>query len=457
MLRPTALTVVALMIVALAATPASADRGGAAVPYPDRPVTGPFALDAKTVGPVKGVSPRDLAIMTMQEPLDKIADRIESVAKDTPASGLGGITVDAEHNSLNLYWHGDVSQAVQREVDAARQSGVTVKVTSAAFTRTALRREADRLADLNMSGKETEHLASVAPKADASGLSVGIRGLAPGLSAVAVADSAHKLTPGLASSVPMDVSEAAPSLADRWFDSKPYWGGSFIQQYAGGNPTGVACSAGFGVTGLNGAATYMMFANHCGPDEWRTGRIATIDGAILQHTLGSTIVTRDVAHDTQLILTPEGSGNAVYIGESWLGHLQQGVTINASAQNRGGDAVCTSGSYSGTVCNIRVAETGVTLNVTGYGQMRDLVRADHQAAQGAAGNGDSGGPVITTTAVGVTYARGTMSAQNDNHRVPCFGVPESSDPNSGRHCSWEIYYPDITVQLAGVGVRLNTG
>jgi hypothetical protein len=61
-------------------------------------------------------------------------------------------------------------------------------------------------------------------------------------------------------------------------------GGSLLLNYASSathhENYGGMCTSGFGVTGLNGAATYIMFANHCGPGKWRTGFVGTSDGAI---------------------------------------------------------------------------------------------------------------------------------------------------------------------------------
>jgi hypothetical protein len=208
------------------------------------------------------------------------------------------------------------------------------------------------------------------------------------------------------------------------------------------------------VTGLNGAATYIMFADHCGAGNWRTGFVGTSDGTIYQNQLGNTISTRDPAHDTQLILTPQGAGAGVYTGPSFLDSGQQGRSVKGSAANNVGDYVCTEGSFSGTLCNIRVAQVGMIVNIRDYGQTRDMVRANTSNAsrQATSGNGDSGGPVVSITTGGV-IARGTISAMNANSLVPCPGVPSSED---GRQCSTEMFYPDIRFQMAGVGVRLNT-
>jgi streptogrisin D len=414
--------------------------------------TGLADLAPKRLAPTPKVAPEIIALMTEQEKLDAVAERIEKAARDTPTSGLGGIVVDAKAKRLDLAWHGTVPAAIRREAADARRTGLDVRITAAEYTRSALLREADRIADQHM--KTTDSVVrSVGPKADGSGLTVGVT---PTLGR-SLAESA----PSVTSSVPLDFTATTPEKTDRYFDSYPYWGGSLLLNYASSSSHyedyGALCTSGFGVTGLNGAATYIMFANHCGAGNWRTGFVGTSDGTIYQNQLGNTINARDALHDTQLILTSQGAGAGVYTGTSWLDSGQQGRSVKGSAANNVGDYVCTEGSFSGTLCNIRVAQVGMTVNITNYGRTEDMVRANTSNAnrQAASGNGDSGGPVVSITTGGV-LARGTISAMNADSFVPCPGVPGVPADQEGRHCSTEMFYPDIRVQLAGVGVRLNT-
>jgi hypothetical protein len=459
--RTAAALVAVAAVVTTIATPALADPG--ADPLTQRSRVTPAAPGAvgKTHGPVSGVSARALATMTAQVELHRVAERIEAAAGSPPSSGLGGITVDGEHRALDLYWHGAVPDAVSREVKRARRTGVTINIIAAPYTLHQLRREVDRLAGLHMDGKVTAgDVISIAPKTDATGLLVGVSATAAGTPATRDSGRLAQLRAQVTSSVAIEFEDGAAQTADRWLDTPQFWGGALALRYTNPNADPddfvSSCSTGFGVTGLNGAATYIMFANHCGEGQWRTGWYTFDDGSTYQETFGSTIPTRDALHDTQLIHTPRGAGSSVYIGDSWLGSGQPGRAVNAAAANRNGDAVCTSGSYSGLVCDIRVSATGVAIDVINYGPMRDMVRADHQLLRGAAGNGDSGGPVITTTGAGVTYARGTISAMSIDRFVDCFGVSGVPPNEQGRHCSWRIYYPQITDQLRLVGVRLNT-
>ena len=63
---------------------------------------------------------------------------------------------------------------------------------------------------------------------------------------------------------------------------------------------------------------------------------------------------------------------------------------------------------------------------------------------------------VRTAARGTISAMSTISAMNMNSLVPCPGVPGVPAGVEGRHCSTEMFYPDIRVQMAGVGVHLNT-
>lgn len=412
---------------------------------------GPADLAPKRLGPAPKVAPEIIALMTEQEKLDAVAERIEKVA-DTPTSGIGGLVVDAKAKRIDLAWHGKVPATVRREATAARRAGLEVRITEAAYTRSALLRETDRLADEHMTSSDSA-VRSIGPKADGSGLTVGVtpaaeRGLAETAAAVD-------------SSVPLEFTATTPEKSDRWYDSSPYWGGALLLNYTSSATNyqnyGAMCTSGFGVTGLNGAATYIMFANHCGAGNWRTAWVTDTNGTIYQNQLGNTITTRDALRDTQLILTSQGAGAGVYTGESWLGEGQQGRSVKGSAANNVGDYVCTEGSFSGTLCNIRVAQVGMVVNITDYGRTENMVRANTSNAsrQATSGNGDSGGPVVSITTGGV-LARGTISAMNMNSQVPCPGVPGAPVDEEGRHCSTEMFYPDIRVQMAAVGVRLNT-
>jgi hypothetical protein len=383
---------------------------------------------ARSDGPrAIGATADVVALMKNQVVVDRVADRISSAAPDTEAGGFAGVVVDPAHHALTVYWHGPLPAAVSREVTNAREGGVGVTVASAPYTRTQLLREAERLvaAQLAVSAPGRVRVVTAAPRPDGSGVTVGASGPLSGSATV----------PGLTSSVALTVEPAAaPVPATRQADTPPYYGGAFIRQANG------SCTSGFGVTGNNGAATYILTAAHCGQGTWSTGANVVI---------GSTIPGVDFAHDGELILTSAGS--AVYDGASIAGGDQFYKWVAGASTSHTGDFVCTSGAQSGAICNIRIANTGESFPFNGH-QVNGMVRAEQQNHTDAAGNGDSGGPTFSLTAGAVSdIARGTISAYDGNQIVPCAGVPSGF----GRQCSWRIWYPDIMLAMNGLGVHIN--
>jgi hypothetical protein len=409
---------------ALAALIGGAGVGPAAA-QPDKDV--PSATES-----TGGATPELTALMNTQNGLHEVADRIEAVPTGA-SSGVSNIVVDAEHNALRLYWKGAQPSGVVAEIAAAAKKGITVTTIPAPYRADELSAEVERLAGTYL---KNGRITSVAPKADGSGLEVGA-------SAAAVRGGVKA---AIASSMPVDLveqPEAVTSLG-RYDDAAPFWGGGYMDRYIIGVGY-VMCTNGFAVTGNNAASDYLITAAHCGEGTWSTG---------LANVIGSTIPTRDVSRDAELIQTSAAAG--VYSGGSIIGDAPQSsrAVVGASV-NRTGDLVCTSGSFSGEICDIRVVGTGQSVNFDGFGVVRDLVRAESQVNQAVGGNGDSGGPVFSLSGV-TAVARGTITGMPlGSDERPCKGVPggAAGDPEA-RHCSRVTWYPDIIAQFTSLGVHI---
>jgi hypothetical protein len=156
------------------------------------------------------------------------------------------------------------------------------------------------------------------------------------------AEQARQHVPYLSSTaLPLTVTgNVSPAPGSRQADTPPYWGGALIGQ------ANTGCSSGFGVTGNNGAATYILTAAHCGPGTWYTGA-----GVAMGSTFPAGI---DWTHDAELILTDAGAGNHVYDGGSIAGGTQFCKYVVGASASHTGDWVCTSGAFSGAVCYIQV-------------------------------------------------------------------------------------------------------
>lgn len=444
----------AMVVVALGAAAGSSSALAATVTS----AAPPARATAQDLTRLKGITPETLALMNRQARLERVIDRIKAAT----TAGLGGVSIDPEHDTLHLAWKGAVPGTVRREVDGARARGMTVDVTAAPYTEKQLDAEVTRLSRLPLAAGRTLQLSA---KPDGSGLDVGVSGLPAGTSTAA----ARQLVPALQDSeVPLSVKTVpAPTFAARGYDTPFFWGGSYIERWLSNSPAGNSCSSSFGVTGNNSSATYLLTAAHCGEGEWRSVTLLNGDGTTTQQTYGSTISTRrSTSLDAEVIFTPNGAGGSVYVGDSInfdTGSLgsNSGIPVDSTADSPSGALVCTSGSFSGTICNIRVTLVNVTITINpatnGVSTIQHLnfgvKENDGTGILAAVGQGDSGGPVfsiINNRAI----ARGVISAMRTGTgwTAPCAGWAALN-----RVCANNVYYGDLNTLTSALGMHVNTG
>ncbi|HUQ61709.1 hypothetical protein [Lentzea sp.] len=388
-------------------------------------VTAAPSLAQAGTGP-SAFTPEVKALMATQDKLHKIAEKVER------STGFSGFYVDAGGKTLNVYWKGKAPAKVNAAAAVAKAQGLTVKVHSARYSEAELKAEAARLA-------KTGSIQSIAAKYDGSGL------VAKQASAGFSAKSAVQ------SSVAVEVESGEVELAaSRLVDSSPYKGGAYIENYANGIVQG-ACSSGFAVTSNATGADKFLTAAHCGDlgSYYTNGNL---------DFMGS-VESRSVASDSEII---NATGQArVWIGDSIQTELNQptanqyGLDVIGSSATIAGDWLCDSGSFSGTICDIRATQTGLTICLNGFGCVNNSVEAVHQGGYSAGGNGDSGGPVFSVQQPGDRLvARGTLTAISvaAADLRQCSGVPAEN----GRRCSQRIIFPDIVAQMADHNVRIKT-
>lgn len=441
--------------ITLAALPAQA------VPDGDGAAGTRVAVPASSSVPkVPGLTASLVAQMGRQERAGRIVDQIRAAAGSDVSSGIAGIRGDGTGAGLRLYWHGPVPASVTKVIDAARADGVPVTVTSAPYTEESLVAEAERLSRLPLfaGARSGQRALRVHPKPDGSGLAVGIAGLPDGVDLA----TARRTVPALDSAVPLTVEQIPlPALATRFFDSWPYYGGALMMRPAGGN----ACTSGFGVTGNNGAATYLMTAAHCGEGAWQTGTVTYPDGSTLTRQFGTTIPAgRSTGRDVELVHTPQGAGGGVYWGTpinppAGDPGSNSYVRVTGDAANVPDNRVCASGSFSGTQCGALILATNVNITIdppfNGVGRITNLVWAQNLPSNDSSafvGQGDSGGPITSLASGGGVRAQGIISAiETGNQLRPCKGY---NPP--GRECSFSFFYADLRGAMSAVSVRINT-
>jgi hypothetical protein len=133
-----------------------------------------------------------------------------------------------------------------------------------------------------------------------------------------------------------------------------------------------------------------------------------------------------------------------------------GLSVGGAAGNTIGDLVCTDGSFTGTVCGVRIAVTGGTITYNppdnGVGRVTNMVNAQLPNVA-IAGNGDSGGPMIALrTSDSHAIARGVISGMDlGSYERPCTGYAPP-----GRRCSMSVWYGTINDIMNTIGVHINT-
>lgn len=400
--RLSTVVTVAMGLVLAAASAAAAD--------PDKPPLEPPPWSGTLPG--AGSPPggfHDWAdLMKVQARLDAAADRIGAAGGE----GFSGIVVSPENRKLRVYWKGRPPSSVREVIDAQRHD-VAIDVLSARFSKKELTAAANRV--LHQPGV-TE--ASADPE---------------GAGLVVSAERGHRPSDPTVPIVRLET--AAPTPLSRNDDWAPYWGGARW----GANWTGQGCSTGFAI--WVGGYTKMLSAGHCGAN----GQTAYDGGG---QVMGS-ISGDNNSYDTLYINA--SSAGRIYDGGVGSGEFSKPVAY--ASRSYVGDWLCTSGSYSGAVCNIRVTATNLTINIGYY--VYGIVRAEQVNHTNAAGNGDSGGPVFSLSSdPNRVVAKGTITA-GDPSSAPatCTGVPAGP----GRSCTWRMYYADITTAFNLYGASIVTG
>ncbi|RZU54296.1 hypothetical protein EV385_6246 [Krasilnikovia cinnamomea] len=351
--------------------------------------------------------------------LRHVAGQLRTGTGDGRRHGYTGIEINSNRRSVTLYWHGALPRDVKRLV-ASQRERAPVEVRSAPYSRRQLLDAAKRLVRETQASGDRSVLRVGVP-VDGSALQVGVAEQGKDARLAAIAGDMQ---------LAVTTERPARALYSRVADTSPFWGGARILN----THTGGGCSTGFGVN--SGGASAMLTAAHCGANmvPFVNGNSTTFVGLGEQHSAQA---------DTMLIRT--ATQGRVYGGNSTASTSQP---VAGTSANFVGDYMCTLGAYSGDICDVAVAAVDEFIFTTA-GLMGPLVRAEQVQHTSAAGQGDSGGPVISLTGPNwsVLNANGTISAGDDATRVPCVG-------EQGRICAWRIWYADVNQALARHGATL---
>lgn len=417
-------------------------------------LTGPAwssSTSPKPTGPytAPGLTPAVRAAMQAQIPMIALGDSLRATA-DTASGGFGSLTLDPDHNTVNVYWDGAMPASASQAIDTARKQGITVSVGSSPYTMNQLQAETKRMEKQFMGSaapKTGAHVVDAVMKNNASGLDVDIAGTPAGLDLVKSSP-----IPGLVGAVHLELHAVAPHPAQ--FDTRaaptPHYNGGQLLVMT--SPTsGNMCSSGFGISdgsSANGGAgrRYLITAAHCGWADFYTGNTAVYGS-------GSSYIGRTSAmnstDDVQLIST--GSDQWVWDGPGIDNEPAQYVKAVSSAGSPfPGEYICSSGAFTGVICGI---------NVDTYAGTGARVASHQMYGAPAAGHGDSGGPVFTSVDGWHTdQALGTVDGCGWYSAYPCqyLHCPAGYWNNSGQRaysdgCSIELDFIDIYRALKDLG------
>lgn len=352
-------------------------------------------------------------------------------------ASYSGMTADSENQRLVVHWKGTPPTEVKElTAELAGLHDISIDLRAAPFTREQLEQGARELMD--QPSRQNTALTMAAPLEDGTGLRVWQDNSATGTAVRPSAPSAATDAPsGSATSehnlptqfpVVVETDGAEPLAATRYNDSIPLWGGARIT-------AGNSCTTAFAVWRADlGQRT--TSAAHCGPKNWRTGGGNPVGPSIIMVP----------GIDTQIIDAPAlpGMWHGQVTSTGAPGPDETFLRVSALHRPVAGLHVNSSGSFSGTRSAILTVQTGIVLEIPGFGLIHEQVMG-HQATRGpAVGNGDSGGPMFRYAPDNRVEAAGIITAIDLNTEVACTGVPTGVND---RKCAWRMFYTDFSESL----------
>lgn len=247
--------------------------------------------------------------------------------------------------------------------------------------------------------------------------------------------------------VPYEVSKSSAEAATRYQTQPPYAAGSSAL-YRVSNGEWRSCTNGFYVIDTGTRATYNLTADHCSDAIGQMWWIANNEAGVTPSLTAGTRLGQSLGQ-------ANGGNNNTDHELLRAFNSQEPYVLTGGPDNPGpkspirgwtapvvNDVVCYSGSPSGLRCGNIVGGTEITTCYNGipycyYG----LTRTYQQNGLPAAGQGDSGGPVIQVFAgsggTARVFATGVVSGIYDYAGKPCAG-------KQGRSCSDLVSYAPLS-------------
>lgn len=394
-------------------------------------------LSVLAVGPAQG---EEITASADEQATASVVDDVGRFVEQGER-GFAGMTVVGA-SRLDLYWHRQPPAEVGSLISDAARRGVKVSVRQAPYAREHLSEARARiLADPQA---PDAGIVSAVVETDGTGLTLEVAGppeRATNLDSVRTAGVPVQIIPGT-SAEPMS----------RWRDLSPFSGGAAIKQDA----SGIYCSTAFGVHRRDNPSVRLhLTAAHCvaGNGElWTQGGGALVIGEVYQKWIGYDAATlRPVSAFTSTgpnVYTQGADLTGVGTGE--VARRITGRSFVAKDQ-----FVCTNGALTGQRCSIRITEPDIAYYLRhrdGYSYYTTGVRGKRDDGEMAAGEGDSGGPVMRYESTGAR-AMGVISGGGTVVSCQVAANPSFLGP---RTCFSQLYYTDINRIIGELNLEVNT-
>jgi hypothetical protein len=321
------------------------------------------------------------ARMVAQAPLLTAVERIREL--DPKGTGLGGIQLQVDKHTLEVWWKGDPPAAVRKEIARQeRNSGIKVLLRPAKYSQRELI-EATR--GIMLKATAYPGLVSAGPLVDGSGLEIG------------VTDTERAASFKFPVPVQVVVRKGIVPLISRGADTEPWWGGAVTRAAVGNQGT---CSTGFAMTqqtSIFARRTGILTAEHC----FCGGGVPFNNGVGIPIGVAEPASAKQLFTDSLFI--PTNAAPAIYDGGVGSGEFSKPV-VGTENNVVSGMFVCTSGAATGAHCtNLKIDPI---TNMGTFNPNQDFCPPSEPFREGvstatqvdgavAAGSGDSGGPVFT--------------------------------------------------------------
>ena len=404
-------------------------------PSPSPTPTGP-----PCVAPGASVPADPFGASVVQDETQDVGTRIRDLVDQNGYAGFTGLIADPDNAGLILCWlRGDPLPGPIASIVANPGQPIHVTREDSPYSYIDLATRADPLVANDSLGAQiggTIH--SVNVPEEGTGLTAGVQ-----------PDNPATFDPGLAAAiltaaagVPVGVSVGpAPEASTRLNDTSPWFGGGRLTD----NVPRPICSSGFGM--VVGRAQFLLTARHCGVQAFSNGQLA---GAGRQLIGNVTAAVLPADSEAISIAAPGVAGTSIYTGG--VNDATEGsIRVNRVGVNIRNQFVCTSGSFSGEHCQLRINNTalfvagaalGVPIRVVG-----PLNLAISAVGGVAAGGGDSGGPVAqhSATTLGAVSGMGTINGGFAQFACAVYDA---------RRCSTNVIYNHLGPLLRAYGGAL---